>query len=77
MWWNDAGAGWGWGGCLLLVVALLAFWGVVIAAVMALFGAARPQVGPTADALPGSRVDRSADTGSVGDVPNTPQRGSP
>ena len=31
-WWNEAGAHWGWGGCLLAIVMLLAFWGVVIAA---------------------------------------------
>ena len=34
-WWNEAGAHWGWGGCLLAIVMLLAFWGVVIAALAA------------------------------------------
>jgi hypothetical protein len=42
-WWNEAGALWGWGGCLLAIVMLLAFWGAVIAALAALLGANRPQ----------------------------------
>ncbi|WP_236695468.1 hypothetical protein [Mycolicibacterium chubuense] len=42
-WWNEAGAHWGWGGCLLAIVMLLAFWGAVIAALAALLGANRPQ----------------------------------
>ena len=42
-WWNDAGTHWGWGGCLLAIVMLLAFWGAVIAALAALLGANRPQ----------------------------------
>ena len=35
-WWNEAGAHWAWGGCLLAIVMLLAFWGAVIAALAAL-----------------------------------------
>ena len=42
-WWNEAGSHWGWGGCLLAIMMLLAFWGVVIAALAALLGANRPQ----------------------------------
>lgn len=52
MWWNDLGAGWGWGGWLLALFAMLAFWGVVIAGVMALFRTTRPTMGPTVDAPP-------------------------
>jgi hypothetical protein len=61
MWWNDVGAVWGWGGCLLVLVALLAFWGVVVAGVMALFRTARPTMPPTVDAPPGE----STHTGPV------------
>jgi len=42
-WWNEAGTHWGWDGCLLAVMMLLAFWGAVIAALAALLGANRPQ----------------------------------
>jgi hypothetical protein len=42
-WWNVAGIHWGWGACLLAVMMLLAFWGAVIAALVALLGANGPQ----------------------------------
>jgi hypothetical protein len=50
MWWNDAGTGWGWTGCVLVVAALLAFWGAVIALLIALFGTTRPWARGHADA---------------------------
>ena len=38
MWWNDGtGYGIGWGGVVLMVVAMIFFWGVVAAALIALF----------------------------------------
>jgi hypothetical protein len=42
-WWNVAGTHWGCGACLAAIMMLLAFWGAVIAALMALFGVNRPQ----------------------------------
>lgn len=42
-WWNEAGTHWGWGGCLLAIMMLVAFWGAVIAALAALLGANRPR----------------------------------
>jgi hypothetical protein len=42
-WWNVAGTHWEWGACLPAVMMLLAFWGAVIAALVALLGANRPQ----------------------------------
>ena len=43
MWWNETGAHWGWASCLLAVVMVLAFWGIVIAALTALLGTTRSQ----------------------------------
>ena len=40
-WWNETGTHWGWGGCLLATLMLLAFWGAVIAALTALLGTSR------------------------------------
>ncbi len=79
MWSNDVVAVWGWGGCLLLLVALLAFWGVVIAGVMTLFETARrPRTGHTADVPSGSPAGGAANTRSVGDaLPDTAGRESP
>ncbi|MBC2644874.1 MULTISPECIES: SHOCT domain-containing protein [Rhodococcus] len=38
MWWNNGmGYGMGWGGWVLLVLLMVAFWGFVIVGVMALF----------------------------------------
>lgn len=34
MWWND---GWGWGGWIAMVLMMVAFWGLVIFAVVAIF----------------------------------------
>lgn len=51
LWWNDVGAVEGWGGCLLVLFALLAFWGVVIAGVMAIFRTTRPTTGAATDDL--------------------------
>jgi len=42
-WWNVAGTPWEWGACVLAVMMLLAFWGAVIAVLVALLGANRPQ----------------------------------
>ena len=37
MWWNGVGYGMGWGGWVLMAVVMVAFWGLVIVGVMALF----------------------------------------
>ncbi|ELB94693.1 putative membrane protein [Rhodococcus wratislaviensis IFP 2016] len=38
MWWNNGmGYGMGWAGWMLMVLLMVAFWGLVIAGVMALF----------------------------------------
>ena len=73
MWWNDDVAVWGWGGCLLEVVALLAFWGMVVAGVMALFRTNRTTMGPTVDAPPGG----STNTAPVGGVSRNARQESP
>ncbi|GLP82039.1 hypothetical protein [Mycobacterium antarcticum] len=42
-WCSEAGMHWGWGGCLLAIVILLALWGAVTAALAVLLGSNRPQ----------------------------------
>lgn len=42
MWWNDGmGYGLGWGGWVLMIVVIVAFWGLVVAGVLALFRSMR------------------------------------
>ena len=42
MWWNDGmGYGMGWGGWVLMAVVMVAFWGLVVAGVLALFRSMR------------------------------------
>ena len=42
MWWNDGmGYGMGWGGWVLMAVVMVAFWGLVVAGVFALFHSMR------------------------------------
>ncbi|WP_016881559.1 MULTISPECIES: SHOCT domain-containing protein [unclassified Rhodococcus (in: high G+C Gram-positive bacteria)] len=42
MWWNDGmGYGMGWGGWVLMAVVMVAFWGLVVAGVFALFRSMR------------------------------------
>lgn len=47
MWWNN-GMGWGmgWGGWVLMVLLTVAFWGLVIVGVMALFRTIRAERNP-------------------------------
>lgn len=50
MWWNDgAGYGMGWGGWVLMVVAMIVFWGIVVVGVLALFRQSRTNRTPTQD----------------------------
>ncbi|RVW02982.1 SHOCT domain-containing protein [Rhodococcus xishaensis] len=47
MMWNDGiGYGWSWGGWVLMVLAMVAFWTLVIVAVMALFRSIRTDRSP-------------------------------
>ncbi|RVW06359.1 SHOCT domain-containing protein [Rhodococcus spongiicola] len=47
MMWNDGfGYGWSWGGWVLMVLAMVAFWTLVIVAVMALFRSIRSDRNP-------------------------------
>ncbi|MCZ4586082.1 SHOCT domain-containing protein (plasmid) [Rhodococcus opacus] len=41
MWWNGVGYGMGWGGWVLMAVVMVAFWGLVVAGVLALFHSMR------------------------------------
>ena len=66
MWWNETGAHWGWAGCLLAVVMVLAFWGIVIAALTALLGTTRSQ--PRRDAEePRACAARPSEVAALGD----------
>jgi len=61
-WWNETGVQAGRAGCLLAVVMLLAFWGIVIAALTALLGTPRSRPPRAADAAQGPRAARPFQT---------------
>ena len=72
-WWNETGTHWGWAGCLLAIMMLLAFWGAVIAALTALLGANDPQRRPNVEAQHGAHVAGLTAAGEVATI-KTPRR---
>lgn len=70
-WWNETGAHWWWAGCLLAVVMVLAFWGIVIAALTALFGTTRSQPRRDAEAPRGPRAAGPSEAAALGDRTTT------
>lgn len=57
MWWSETGVHWGWAGCLLATVVLMAFWAAVFAALTSLLGTSRPHPRHT---VPASGLDHAA-----------------
>ncbi|STZ44357.1 Uncharacterised protein [Mycolicibacterium gilvum] len=57
-WWNETGA---WGGCLIVVVMLLAFWGIVVAEL----GKTRSQPHQDTDAPEVQCTPRAAETAGL------------
>lgn len=46
MGWYDGHWGWGWGGWLLMVLAMLAFWGILLAAIVVIVKVWRADTAP-------------------------------
>lgn len=65
MWWNGGtGYGMGWGGWVLMVVAMILFWGIVVVGVIALFRQSRTD-GPTAQRGPREVLDERFARGEI------------
>lgn len=56
MGWYHGGTGWG--GWILMAVAMVAFWVLVVLAIIAIFRDTQPSTGSTAGSAPGSTADR-------------------
>ena len=71
MWWNGVGYGMGWGGWVLMAVVMVAFWGLVVAGVLALFHSMR--MDRTAPFDPDGRANGKFSTNDSLEVRSTPK----